>query len=271
MAVKLVVNTDSGNCNKLDIDKLVCKLGLQCFDLQQVDSLSTWNADGYDTVIVCGGDGTLCNALNICQNKRLVYVPCGTLNEAQKISRNITTVGSVNGSLFGYVCATGSCCSIGYTAKVCNKQRFKSLAYISQISDSYASHQIDATIDIDGKTFCGKYTLIMVIRGKRCFGFDFNRNYVNDNRLHLLAVTSFGTNCLRTKLAMFPTFARIFWLGVNKPTTNKNFVLLPFDNAMVTLSKPQDFCIDGEKRTLAGTLHFVGHTLDNPVTVMDLP
>ncbi len=64
MTCKLVVNADSGNFCKLDVDKLLNALGCVDTEIETIDSQTDWSAEGYDTVlIVCGGDGTLHNAI----------------------------------------------------------------------------------------------------------------------------------------------------------------------------------------------------------------
>ena len=80
MACKVIVNADSGNYARLDVDKLLRKLGCVDTEVETIDSGKDWSADGYDTLIVCGGDGTLHNAIDKCSDKKIVSVPCGTLN-----------------------------------------------------------------------------------------------------------------------------------------------------------------------------------------------
>ena len=269
MKCKIIVNRDSGNCQKLDVGALVEMLGCNS-QLQIIDCHTDWNADNFDTVVVCGGDGTLHHAIEKCADKRIFYVPCGTLNETAQTAREITSVGKVNGHPFSYVCATGSFTEIGYAAKNDKKKRWKALAYLPQIFRCYQVHDIAAKLDVDGRKFEGNYTLLMVLKSHRCFGFNFNKDYKKTNKTYLLAVKSFGEDNLKNRIKMFFPFFRIFFCKV-KPAIHKNWMLLPFDNLSVHLGKPQAFCCDGEKRTMSGNLHFSTMKLPQPIIVLTAP
>ena len=269
MNCKLVMNVDSGNCARLDLNTLLQKIGCEAV-VEMIDSHSNWNADGYDTVIVCGGDGTLHNALMKCHDKKIYYAPCGTLNELAATGKSVETVGKVNDEYFSYVCATGSFTEIGYSAKNKHKKRWKGLAYLPQIVKHYHCHEIGAKLDVDGKKFEGKYTLLMVLKSHRCFGFAFNKDYKKTQKTYLLAVKSFGADNLKNRIKMFAPFFRIFVCGVT-PKIAANWLLLPFDNLTMELEKPQDFCFDGEKRVLSGVVKICEQTLAKPITVVDTP
>lgn len=269
MKCKIIVNSDSGNCDKLNVDALVSMLGCRT-QVEIIDSKSDWSADNFDTVVVCGGDGTLHHAIEKCPDKHIVYVPCGTLNETSMTEREITSIGSVNGRPFSYVCAAGSFTEIGYSAKNDSKKRWKSLAYLPQIFRCYRCHNIAAKLDVDGRKFEGNYTLLMVLKSHRCFGFQFNSDYKKTKKTYLLAVRSFGKDNLKNRAKMFFPFFRIFFCKA-KPSIHKNWMLLPFDKLSVSLSAPQDFCFDGEKRVLRGNLHFSSLTLAQPITVVKTP
>lgn len=271
MNCKVIVNGESGNCNRLDLCALLNTLKCSSAQVQYIDKNSVWSCDDHDTLVVCGGDGTLKNALAKCKGKKLVFAPCGTLNESKFLGDKIDSIGAVGNELFGYVCATGTFTEIGYLAENKNKQRFKALAYLPLMLKTYKCHKIDAQIDIDGNQHNDKYTLIMAIKSKRCFGFCFNRAYCKNPKLYLLAVRSFGKDNLFNRLRLFCTFFRIFVIGINKPTQNKRFFMLPFDSANVTLQHPCDFCLDGESRTLGGRLHFCQQQVNPPIKIIQTP
>lgn len=269
MNCKLVMNVDSGNCDRLDVAALLRELNCHAA-VELIDCHSDWNADGYDTVIVCGGDGTLHNALSKCRDKKIYYAPCGTLNELAAKGGTVATVGKVNDEYFSYVCAAGSFTEIGYSAKNKHKKRWKSLAYLPQVVKCYHCHEIGAKLDVDGKIFEGNYTLIMALKSRRCFGFNFNKDYEKTHKTYLLAVRSFGKDNLKNRLKMFAPFFRIFVCGT-RPKICKNWMLVPFDNLTMTLEKPQNFCFDGEKRVLSGIVQICEQTLAEPITVVETP
>ncbi len=269
MNCKVVINKDSGNCNRLDVEKLLSQLNC-CAKVEIIDSKSDWSVDGFDTILVCGGDGTLHNAIEKCRSCNVLYAPCGTLNEAALTEKVIEKVGKVNDSLFSYVCATGSLTDIGYKAKNDSKKRWKSLAYFPQVLKSYRCFDIAAKLTVDGKKYDGSYTLLMVLKSHRCFGFSFNKDYNKTKKNYLVAVKSFGKDSLANRIKMFFPFFRIFVCGA-KPQIRRNWMLLPFEKLTIDLEQPQDFCFDGEKRTLQGNLRFSEQTLSSPITVLKTP
>lgn len=271
MPCKVIVNTDSGNCDRLDIDKLMRMLGCVNSDVETINSLTDWNAVGFDTVVICGGDGTLHNAIEKCGDKQIIYAPCGTLNEAAKTSQKIKSVGIINGEKFSYVCAAGSFTEIGYDAKNGDKKRFKSLAYLPLVLKNYRHCNIKASINADGKNIDGEFTLLMVLKSHRCFGLPFNRSYKKREGLYLLAIRSFGDDNLKNRVKMFFPFFRVFFCGVNNPCEKSNWILIPFEKLSVKLDKPQSFCLDGEKRILNGELTVTEKRLKNEIRVVKTP
>ena len=269
MKCKVIVNKDSGNCKKLNVAALLSMLGNNT-QVEFIDCKTNWNAENFDTVVVCGGDGTLHHAIEKCADKHIFYVPCGTLNETALTQKQINSVGKVNGQSFCYVAACGSFTEIGYSAKNNSKKRWKAIAYLPQVFRHYRSHSIAAQLDVDGQKFEGNYTLLMVIKSHRCFGFTFNPDYKKTNKTYLLAVKSCGKDNLLNRIKMFFPFFRIFFCKA-KPSIHKNWLLLPFDNLHVTLDKPQTFCCDGEKRVLDTDLRFATIQLAQPITVLKPP
>lgn len=271
MNCKVIVNADSGNYNRLDLDRLLSNLGCVDATVETINSHTDWSADNCDTVIVCGGDGTLHCALEKCPDKRIVYAPCGTLNEAAMTNGVITSVGKVNDSPFSYVCAAGSFTEIGYTANNRYKKRFKALAYLPQVLTAYKHHKIHAELNVDGQVCEDDYTLLMVLKSSRCFGFEFNKSYRENGGLYLVAIKSFGDDNFVNKMRMFAPFFRVFFVGVNSPKTAAHWQVIPFKNLSVTLDTPQNFCLDGEKRVLDGELRFCEQQLANKIDVLKTP
>ena len=246
---KVIVNKDSGNCDKLNLPAVLDLFRGKNVVIEEIDGNCDWNASDVDEVVVCGGDGTLYNALNKCADKQLYYVPCGTLNEASVLGDTIDTVGCVDNKVFGYVCATGSFTEIGYDTKCSKKRRLKCLAYLLQVFKWYTSRNVKAVVDVDGKDMSGRYTLLMAIKSKTCFGFRFNKMYDKKPQLYLLGIRSCGDDCLLTRAAMFFPFFRVFFCGVRRPTENKRWFMLPVNHVKITFDEVQDWCVDGEKFT----------------------
>lgn len=267
MACKVIVNHDSGNSKRLDVDRLLTLLGCEDAQIVNIDKCTDWTADDADTIIVCGGDGTLHNAIEKYPDRQLIYAPCGTLNETSMTDDVLTSVGKLNDSLFSYVAATGSFTEIGYAAKTKSKKRFKSIAYLPQVLRFYKSHQIHAKLNVDGRLFEDDYTLLMALKSNRCFGFDFNASYKQNKGLYLLAIKSAGKDSLVNRAKMFFPFFRVFFIGT-KPNVTKNWMLLPFTELTVELDEPQNFCMDGELRRFQGTLHICEQQLTKHIPII---
>ena len=270
MVCKVIVNRDSGNCARLDLEKLLTLLDCKDAQIVNIDSSTDWSADEADTVIICGGDGTLHNAIEKHPDKQLIYAPCGTLNEASRTDDIITTVGKVNDTLFSYVCATGSFTEIGYGASTKSKKRFKSIAYLPQVLKSYKSHQIHAKLNLDGRQFEDDYTLIMVLKSHRCFGFNFNTAYKQKKGLYLLAIKSCGQDNVVNRVKMFFPFFRVFFMGADIGV-NKNWMLLPFEQLYIELTERQNFCMDGELRCFDDKLQISEQPLNKHIPIIKTP
>ena len=106
-----------------------------------------------DTVIVCGGDGTLNEVINgvIESNKRIniTFIPVGTTNDFAKtvkmpfnklkLSKNLSKykkervdIGKFNNRYFYYVAAFGVFSEISYTTKQKDKNRMGRIAYFKE-------------------------------------------------------------------------------------------------------------------------------------------
>ncbi len=273
MTCKIVVNTDSGNCRKLNLAKLVSLVGAEGVSVEYVNGANnSWHCNGYDKIVVCGGDGTLNRALQLNSSAQTFFVPCGTLNESRFCGSKICSVGYANQFPFGYVCATGSFTEIGYSASVQSKQKFRRLAYLPQVFANYRSHCFHAAVNVDGRKLNGDFTLLMAIKSKRCFGFNFNKIDGAAERLCLLGIYSCGTDFFLSRVKMFFPFFRVFFCGVRRPTVDKGWFMLPVDDfATICLDEERDFCFDGDKRSLGGNIRFSLRKLANPVQILPPP
>lgn len=152
----VLVNKIAGGFNGLNVDELVLRLN-KSFDKTDVVYLPSESApdfSGYDTAVVCGGDGTLNHLINsdLPGSMQVYYLPSGTLNEAAHIKRTepISLVGEADGRLFSYVFAAGTFTPLGYSVGHRSKQRFKALAYVMRVIKEYKVARIRAKITVDG-------------------------------------------------------------------------------------------------------------------------
>lgn len=246
----VILNKNSGKKGKMSPENLV-----EFFEIRKpfVVFDGTQCIGEYYDIIVSGGDGTISNAVNLCKSEAhsLFYQPSGTVNDFGKIKEQTPSpiIAKVNDRVFCYVLATGTFTSIGYTAKRDDKIKVGKLAYVQEAIRDFKIQSIRATITTEKERFSNNYTLIMILRSPRCFGFNFNRIYrANQNELYLLLVKT-----PKNKFALFNEFFRCFFIGFDKEYRDRNIVFQPVKYADITLENECDFCIDGD--CLSPTTH----------------
>ncbi len=270
----MLVNKIAGGFNGLNVDELVLRLN-KSFDKTDVVYLPSESApdfSGYDTAVVCGGDGTLNHLINsdVPGSMQVYYLPSGTLNEAAHIKRTepISLVGEADGRLFSYVFAAGTFTPLGYSVGHRSKQRFKALAYVMRVIREYKVARIRAKITVDGCDFEGEYTLIMVINSPRCFGFRFNRMYSEGGDMCLLTIRSPKAKGIFGKIAIFFPFFRSFFMGYSKPYSSKTIEFCAFKELKLSFDSVPVFCADGERAEGMNTTFYVKtHLLHNSIKI----
>ncbi len=260
----IIINKAAGNSKKMSTNKVICRLGDE-FEYTTIYTPENDTADLtiYDSIAVCGGDGTLSNVLSKVHNLNITvyYFPCGTLNDKAKGKRisDIYTnnaqpmvVGKLDDTVFTYVLAAGAFTPIGYRASVINKKRLGVFAYMLKILSSYKIWRIKAEIDLEGEDFNtehfeGEFNLIMFIKSPRCFGFRFNRDYDEDRSDgHAILIHSPKHNGLLGYIEMFFPFFRVFFMGFKKPYRSKNVIYTRVKKAQLQFEMPTTFDKDGE-------------------------
>ena len=260
----LVINTMSGNAAKTDAAEVIRRYAPE--DLVTIryltDPSDSYDLDGVEKLIVCGGDGTLNRALSRCEGRKvdLYYYPCGTFNETAKGVEGkgimpLEGVGKIGKESFAYVAAAGSFCDLGQAADPTAKKRFKLFAYFAKVLSAYRVHRIKASIKTEGLSTSGTYTLLMISNAKRCFGFRFNRLHKKcADKFQLIAIKAPAKDNLWGRIKMFFPFFRVFFLGVGKEIRNKNILVTSFKEARITLETETPFCLDGESVPLSGEI-----------------
>lgn len=279
-----VINTDSGGYSlkvEAHIRRITRDYEVVWAHIDDVyDALSS---QPFALLVVAGGDGTLHSVLNQARRATLgqsplplVYVPCGTLNEQAKCRRRLggskrLVLGRYGPNVFTYVAAAGSFTPIGYVADGRAKRRFGRLAYLGHVFSEYRVHRMAARVQVDGECYCDTYTLIMVVKSDRCFGFHFNHMYnaasLSGNILLIKAPKNKG---FWGKICMFFPFFRAFFVGFRREYHSKNMVFVPFEQASVLLEEGAvDFDIDGERVSLSGKVDFAFDAYDAPFCVFN--
>lgn len=268
------INKLAGSYNKLDEKKIVAVFGngynVHISYVQKKGDL-IGDISGFSRVVACGGDGTLSSLLNTPNpdESELIYCPFGTMNEKFKAARKnvfyFDKLGIAENKAFSYVLATGTFTPLGYQVKSKIKQRFKVIAYLSQVLKHYNVAKIDAEILVDDVEYADKYTLIMVIDSPLCFGFRFNRLFEpNSPEMHLLLITSPGDNHIKNKLKIFWPFFRAFFIGFNKDYESDNILFKNFTKMELLLKNDEVFCQDGERLDFPAGKININRTILNP-------
>ena len=254
----IIINELSGHSKNIDEQKL--------FDIYSKDyeitlkkiqtSEDDWSPDGFDTIVVCGGDGTFNRTINKVKdpNIDIIYYSFGTFNECAKTKGKVEgdlikldEFAMANKRLIGYVAATGSFAPLGYIVPPEQKKKLGIFAYIRKVVGQYKVYDIPAKISFKDNEIEGNYTLIMVIDSKRCFGFKFNKLYKpNDGLVHVLLIRSPGKNSFANKVKIFFPLFKAFFIGLRKELNKKNIIFKATDSLHIQLAEQTPFDVDGD-------------------------
>jgi len=170
-------------------------------------------AERYDLVVCCGGDGTLnetvCGLLHLKNPPPLGYIPCGSTNDfatSLRIPRQpeeaalhilehsgrLLDVGTMNNRYFIYVASFGAFTSASYTADQRTKNELGHFAYILEGMRSMSSlrpYQVKLRADdevFEGRFLFGAVTNATSIGGLMHLGED--KVIVDDGKFEMLLV-----------------------------------------------------------------------------------
>lgn len=155
--------------------------------------IRTLDSEGVNLVLVCGGDGTLNEAIsgNVARSERLelAYLPFGTTNDVghmygltknymkdlkilvDGIIKNID-ICYVNKKPFVYVCCLGNFVNVSYETPRRLKKKYGKFAYIiyglKQIKKSLRSYEL--SYKVNGEIHRGKYSFIFITNSSRIAG-----------------------------------------------------------------------------------------------------
>lgn len=151
----------------------------------------------YSLIVVCGGDGTLNEAINGLMNisirPKLAYIPAGTVNDVgtmlnlkKDLKKNIDLilndvsakidVCKINDKFFIYACGIGTFTDISYETSPKLKKRFGKLAYfIEAISRLTQDDELNLEVKTDDEAFNSKYYVVLLLNSKRIAGFHLHR------------------------------------------------------------------------------------------------
>lgn len=274
----IVINYLAGDSDLVSEEKLIALYSRQ-YDVTVARiryQEDTWSPDGYDIIVACGGDGTFNRTINKVTDPStiIIFYSFGTFNECaktRKIKHNdyihLTEYAKANKGFVGYVAAAGSFTPLGYITPSAEKKKIGINAYFKRVLSQYIVYNIPAKVTIDNEVFEDKYTLIMVVDSKRCFGFKFNRLYKeNDGLVHILLIKSPGENTKKNKRKIFWPLFRAFFIGFRKEVNNKKLLFKAAKNINIKMEEQVAFDVDGDKK-LYDEINFSVVKPNNPIYI----
>ncbi len=272
-----IYNLESGRKNlKKYLDFIVSSLKQKFGEIETVATTYAGhafdiakNAEGYDNIIVAGGDGTLnevINGIGGLKNKPTIsLIPTGTVNDvARSLGIKRTIKGAVKNILNGepishdifkvndkygiYVCCAGLFSKSSYNAKRKVKKKIGKLAYFFKgVKEIFESKPIDIDLKTDSGDFSGKCSLLLILNSRSVAGFRINKNaLLNDNKVEIVV---FKVNGKQIHLIDILRIVNTFLYGIDH-IKNKSYVKY-FQVSKFELSTSEDLPInlDGEKST----------------------
>mgnify|MGYP003296214052 CR=1 FL=1 len=218
-----------------------------------------------DTVVVCGGDGTVNEVVNgiIKCNKKinLTFIPFGTTNDFAKtvkiprrkikLSKKLSKyekksidIGSFNSKYFYYVAAFGMFTNISYETKQKDKNKLGRLAYFKEGLKSYKGVKklktYEATIVTDDEIIKDKFVYGSISNSISIGGFKwFKRNdfKINDGLFEIILIK---------KPKNFRGMLKILISILRKKYDQKNIFYIKSKHLKIDFEKPVEWTLDGE-------------------------
>ncbi len=208
--------------------------------------------DKYYAFIVCGGDGTLNQIINIvCKSEIrpvIGYVPTGTMNDAGKnlgicsIKKALKIIKEANvknidiaNSTFGYflyMAAVGVYSDISYTVKRKGKRKFGVLSYyFLAIKEAFQKSVVKGKVNIDGTELSFKSPFLLLLGGRRVGGFLINRK----------------ASMIDGKIDLYITRPGLFNGLLNYFIFKKRLLHYSGNKISIELVEKKHWCLDGEK------------------------
>ena len=218
-----------------------------------------------DTVIVCGGDGTLNEVINgiIKCNKKInvTFVPLGTTNDfaktvkmpkrkyslskkLHKYQKKNTDIGRFNDRYFYYVAAFGTLSNVAYTTKQDEKNKYGRFAYykkaIKAIKSLKKVKTYKATIVTDNEIIKDEFIYGGITNSISIGGFRwFKRNEfsINDGLFEIILIK---------KPQNFMGILKILFSILRKKYDQKNIYYMKSGHMQIEFEEYTEWTLDGE-------------------------
>lgn len=220
-------------------------------------------AQGFDAVICCGGDGTLgqtvAGLLTMKERPDIGYLPCGTANDVAttlKLSRDLSKsakqvidgtpkphdVGTFNGKPFIYVASFGTFSKVSYETPQDFKNIFGHMAYlISGIGDLANLCSEDVTVVFDRKARRYRNITLLLVNNTASIGglakLNSNTYCLDDGKFELILIK---------KPKDIGQLQNVFFNVLNGNYNGRDVIVHHVSKAQIRLDHPVAWTLDGE-------------------------
>ena len=221
------------------------------------------NSGEYDSVVCCGGDGTLAQTvagvIKLDKRPSIGYLPCGTANDVAttlKLSRDLPTaaqqvvngtpmpqdVGLFNEKPFVYVASFGTFTKASYETPQDLKNVFGNMAYLFQgLSDLANLCSEDITVVYDSKARHYTNITLLLVNNTASIGglarLSTDTYCLDDGKFELIMIK---------KPKNIVALQNIFFGLLNGEYNGKDVIVRHVSEAEIRLSHPVPWTLDGE-------------------------
>lgn len=233
-------------------------------DIYGAESIAFKNANRFDVVLACGGDGTLHRVINgVIKSKANSVVgilPLGTCNDVARtlgipfnLDKAIDCVLRFNTTQYDlmfdgkeyitYSMATGYLIKSVYQAKNNDKKKFGRFAYFMYaLRRVFKFRSLPLTITYDKERIHGRFNYFMLMNGDYAGGFRINKGDIVDNgKIKMVLIKK------SKGIVSFFTFLKLFFFGVRSILKSKHAVIKDVEVVEIENHSNYPFTVDGEK------------------------
>lgn len=235
-----------------------------------IEELVKKNALLYHSIIICGGDGSLHEAVNGLLDVKtstciLGIIPSGTVNDYARtlgLSKNLdvcldaivagnyeyTDLMLNNGELGIYVCGFGAFTSSSYETNQKDKKIIGKIAYVlNGIKNIFTVKNIPVEITIDDEKFEKNVGLVLAYNSKSVAGMPIDLLAdITDGRLDVVVFYD-KPGKKHVSFASMLRMVKMFFFGVESIKNGRHVMVRSIESMKITSSEPLKINMDGER------------------------
>lgn len=277
MKCLIVVNPNSGRgriLKKLNLIKSRLCTKFDAVDIMyskakgHIKEIVELNVKNYHTIIICGGDGSIHEAVNgyvsVKSDCTLGFIPCGTINDFARnlgfcrdvnkcldiiLDENVEYVDLINnnGITGAYVCTFGTFTSCSYATSQRDKKFAGAVAYVFYaIRDLFFAKNKIVKIEVNGQTIQKNVSLALVFNSRTIGGLNIDKRAdLKDGKLELVVFCD-KPNKKRISLSSFFRIFKVFLCGKDKINPSENIISESISSVKIYAEEKLDVNMDGE-------------------------